>query len=132
MSKVAITPFTMNRDVTIASKSGHSIAFVAGVPVHVPKAMHHEVLAAGGVPADPDAVEHEDQNKRPAGEAPSDPDERKEMIIMALNDVKARNEREDFTSAGQPKAKVIEKTLGFLVPSAEIAELWATLVAPKD
>lgn len=131
MSKVAITPFTMNRDVTIASKSGHAIAFVAGEPTHVPKAMHHEVLAAGGVPADPDAIEHADQNQRPSGETPSDPEERKELILLALNDIKTRNVREDFTSAGQPKSKTVEKVLGFVVPSVEIAELWGTLLA-KD
>lgn len=122
--------FTLNRDLTVCSVSGHAVAFKKGVATFVPKSMHHEVLAIGAVAADPDEVEFDDQVK-PTKEAPADPAERAEMIRMALADIKARNAREEFTATGVPKAKTVVTILGFEVSAREIGDEWQALLAAE-
>lgn len=116
--------YTMNRDVTVSSKLGHSVAFVKGEPTFVPAEMAHEVLAAGGVPDDMDKVAFPDQGQKPAG-TPTDPAARTGMIRLALADIAARNQREQFGANGTPKVKAVEHALGFEVTGKEINELWA-------
>ena len=118
--------FVMNRNHTVASKSGHSIKFVKGKPVHVPKVCHHEVIAAGAVAADGEGdVEFESVEK--VIEAPSDPAAREELIAMACADIKKRDERADFTASGAPKAKAVAAITQFDVHAKEIAEVWAEM-----
>ena len=125
--------FSMNRNITLASVSGHSVEFKKGVPTYVPKSMHHEVLAQGGQPVDAtvDEVEFDDQSKGPDTTAPHDPAERGEMLKMTLADIKATNNRDDFTATGKPKAKVVSTALGFEVSAREIEEQWLALLGDE-
>lgn len=118
--------FTLNRDLTIASVSGHSIAFAKGKPTHVPKSMHHEVLAAGAIATDVDKIEFDDQ-KQLTVESPEDPTERAELIRQVLADIKARDVREEFTANGTPRMKTVQIALGFEVLASEIADQWKAL-----
>ena len=45
-------PHVSNRDIVVHSILGHSIAFEKGVPTHVPKALHAEVMEKGILPVD--------------------------------------------------------------------------------
>lgn len=122
--------FTLSRNLTVASVSGHSVAFKKGEPTFVPKSMHHEVLALGAQPADAtvDDIQFDDQPKGPETIVPADPAERAELIKMTLADIKTRNVREEFTATGKPKAKVVATALGFEVAAREIDELWLALL----
>ena len=121
--------FVMTRDHTVASTAGYAIEFKAGVPAHVPRAMHREVVAAGAVATDGDEVEFETKPK--AAGSPDDAIERAEMIKMALADILERNVREEFTATGVPKIKGVEKMVGFEVSSREVGELWTEMNQAK-
>jgi len=125
--------FTLPRNLTVSSVSGHSIAFKKNEPTYVPKSMHHEVLAIGAQPADAkvEDIEFDDQAKGPEKVAPVDPAERNELIKMALADIKTRNVRDEFTATGKPKAKVVATALGFEVAAREIDELWLALLGDE-
>lgn len=111
----------LNRNYTLTSTLGHSIEFVKGVPTHVPPAMYRAALEIGAMPADGESVDVLEDSK-PA--APIDPAERAELIMMAIKDIVARNEREDFTAAGAPSVQAVTKAVGFKVASSEIAAQW--------
>lgn len=126
--------FTLSRNLTVASVSGHAVAFKKGEPTFVPKSMHHEVLAIGAQPAGEssvDDIKFDDQSKGPESTAPHDPAERAELIKMTLADIKTRNVREEFTATGKPKAKVVATALGFEVAAREIDEQWSALLADE-
>lgn len=125
--------FTLSRNLTVASVSGHAVEFKKGVATYVPKSMHHEVLALGATPADAsvDDVEFDDQAKGPETTVPHDPAERSEMIKMALADIKTRNVRDEFTATGKPKAKFVTTALGFEVSAREIEEQWLALLGDE-
>ncbi len=117
--------FIMNRDHTVNSTSGHSIAFTKGQPVYVPKEMHREVVAAGAYPDDGEGeVDMSDKKV----EAPKlEGAERDEMLTLILSDMKARNDRDDFTATGRPKVSAVAKMAGFDVAAPEIEALWVAL-----
>ncbi len=119
--------FIMNRNVTIASTLGHSIAFEKNVPTFVPPAMHQEVVGKGAVPVDGE-VQFDDM-KSEVNNAPADGAERAEMIKMVLADMKERNVNEEFTAGGSPKVKVVSTQAGFEVTAAEVADLWNAMKA---
>lgn len=125
--------FTLSRNLTVASVSGHAVEFKKGVATHVPKSMHHEVLALGATPAGDASIEDVqfDDQKGPETIAPHDPAERSEMIKMALADIKTRNVRDEFTATGKPKAKFVTTALGFEVSAREIEEQWLSLLGDE-
>jgi hypothetical protein len=118
--------FIMNRTHTVASRSGHVIAFEKGIPTYVPKEVRHEAIAAGAIPAEDGDEVSFDEPLKPM-QAPDDPVERDELILMACADVKKRDTREDFTATGVPKAAVIKKIVGFDVAAREVGDVWAKM-----
>lgn len=116
--------FKMNRNFTVASRAGHTIAFVKDEPTYVPPALHREVVAAGGVACD---GEVEFESKEKAVTAPSDPAERAELIAMACADIKKRDDRADFTASGTPKTKAVEAIVGFDISAKELADVWTAM-----
>lgn len=125
MSK-ALPKLVTNRNVTLTSIYGHSIAFRAGVPTHVPPIVYQECLALGaipedGVPVDPDA------GRPVVGASPTDPGIRTTDIRKAIDILMGRNERGDFTAAGQPSIAAVSKIVDYKVSSKEIASAWQDL-----
>ena len=102
--------FIMPRDRTVASLTGRAIAFKKGVPVHVPPAMHAEVLNLG---AQPETELPEDT--KPRSREPADPAERTKALMAAFEVIVLRNRREDFTAGGVPHAKALLAELGWPV-----------------
>jgi hypothetical protein len=115
--------FVLQQDRVVATLKGHSIAFTKGKPVYVPKVVQPDVIAVGAVPADgSDFVLEEDKTK-----APVLPEDREPAIRAAIAMLKERNERGDFTAAGQPDAKAVAELTGFKVQAKEISVIWQKL-----
>lgn len=112
----------LNRDYVLTTLKGHTISFVKGEPTHVPTAVYADAIAIGAQPADgsdPDVLKEE--NKRTI---PNDPSERNPLILAAILKIVEGNERKDFTAAGSPTVKAVERELGFDVDAREIAGMW--------
>lgn len=113
----------LNRNYVLATTKGHVIGFVKGVPMHVPAAAYNDAIAIGAQPEDgssPDVL----GNDAGGTKAPSDPAQRNPLILAAIETLVAKNERKDFTAAGSPSVKAIERELGFDVDSREVATVW--------
>ena len=113
--------FTLQRDRTVASASGHAIEFKKGVPTHVPPEMYSDVIAVGAIPEE----ELPDDDVKKASSEPSDPHERNEMIHMAMETIVKRNKREEFTATGAPHVKALAAELGWVVGNKERDIQWA-------
>lgn len=111
----------LNRNYTLTSTKGHSIAFVKDKPTLVPAALYQEALAIGALPENGEIDMLDDDKKE---QAPMDPAERNPLILAAIEELVERNERGDFTAAGAPTVEAIVKIVGFKVQSKEIATVW--------
>jgi hypothetical protein len=108
--------YKLMRNRVIATKSGHAIEFKKGEYVHVPPAAEAEILAAGGVP--------ETEEDEPAAPKPLTPDERKQMLLLAIEEIVTRNDPSEFTSGGTPHHKVVSEKTGIKVDQTEMKALW--------
>lgn len=109
----------LNRNYTLNTTKGHSVAFVKDEPTFVPNVIYQEAIAIGAQPADgtdPDVLKDEAKDN-----TPSDPSDRAPLILAAIESITARNGREDFTAAGTPTAAAVSKEVGFKVQNKEIA-----------
>lgn len=111
--------FILNRDKTLASLMGHTIAFKKGEPTHVPRECVQEALAIGAVP------EEEIVEDKPAGGAPTNPDERKEAVFNAFEKIILGNSPNDFTAGNAPKASAVSRVVGWDINGNERDTLWA-------
>ncbi|GIV03792.1 MAG: hypothetical protein KatS3mg015_2622 [Fimbriimonadales bacterium] len=112
----------LNRDYVLTTTKGHSIAFKKGEPTHVPASCYQDAIAIGAQPedgSDPNVLEDQKVNK-----APSDPAERNPRILAAIEKIVAGNERKDFTAAGSPTVRAVEREVGFDVDAREVAAMW--------
>jgi hypothetical protein len=113
--------FVMMRDRTIASVHGHAVEFKKGVATHVPPVMYDEVMAAGAVPEE----ELPEEEPKANDAEPTDPSERKALVMAAIEQIALKNSREDFTASGAPHGKALAAVLGFRVDNKERDLLWA-------
>lgn len=123
--------FTLNRNKVVTSLSGHSIRFEKGVPTHVPRDMHRDVLAIGAV-ASEDIGEGDDLPKR--GEEPTG-DERSLVVQKAMREMLARAKRGDFSANNIPNIKQLSLLVGFQVDARERDTEWEAVQLadlPKD
>lgn len=112
--------FVLHKDKTVVGTTGHAVEFKKGELTHVPKEMWGTVQAVGAIPENElpeDFVE--------AKKAIDDPAERKTALFAAFKDIVAKNDRDDFTGSGTPKADVVEAITGFKADSKERNEAWA-------
>lgn len=112
----------LNRNYVLATTKGHTIAFKKGEPTYVPASVYQDAIAIGAQPedgSDPNVLKDE----KP-GTAPADPAERNPLILAVIEKLVAGNERKDFTAAGSPTVKAVERELGFDVDAREIATVW--------
>lgn len=110
--------FILQRNHTLVSTMGHSVTFLKGKPTFVPPVLHSDALSIGAMPQDgeaPDVLGEEEKVQ-----VPMDPATRSKAILGAIKVVIARNERADFTAAGAPTAKAVERETGFDVDRREI------------
>lgn len=113
--------FVLNRNHTYRSTSG-VISFEKGVPVFVPPYMQKEVIAIGAERADGEQVDVlGPETTKPV---PLSDLERKDEIFAAFQLISEKNDPKDFTGAGVPTVKAIEKIVAFDVDRNEVVELW--------
>ena len=122
--------YILNRNYTHRSTLGHSIEFVKGKPAFVPPSLEKEIVAIGGERVDgdnPDVLPPEVVVAHvPQGE------ERQEQIFACFDILTERNDSGDFTGAGIPRAKSVEKILDFAIEAKEVATAWAEYRVAKD
>lgn len=119
--------FTLNRNKTVASTSGHAVTFEKDVPTFVPTIMHKEVLALGAVPEEDIPEPTVDLRDK----TPQDPDERTSEIKGAIEALTLRNKREDFTAGGAAHLKALSEYLGW-TPSAKERDLVMANIAKGE
>jgi hypothetical protein len=120
----------MLRDRVVSSTKGHTVRFEANVPKHVPIAILEDCLQVGGVPTSETAV-NEIKDEPVAKVAPQGGD-RSAKILAKIMEMVGRNQREDFTAAGKPDIRVMERELGFKIDSRERDEIWAEVEAETN
>lgn len=115
------------RDMTVASKSGRSVAFAKGVPTYAPPQMHAELIAFGIVPAEEIPEPKDDGGVK----EPTAPAERQVAVFEAFEKVILRGKRGDFAGTGAPHTAVLSKELGWSIDGKERDVLWQTFQADK-
>ena len=116
------TTLVLNRDYVLTTTMGHSIQFKKGVPTNVPPSVYQAALGIGAQPPEgeaPNVPVEVDPTKPPTDAALRNP-----LILAAIEKIVAGNERKDFTAAGSPTVKAVERILGFDVDGREIAVMW--------
>jgi hypothetical protein len=112
----------LNRNFVLRSMTGHSVNFVKNVPTFVPALIEREARGIGAERVDganPDMLDPETHEV-----APLSHDERAEQIRTAFALLTERNDSKDFTGAGVPSVKAIEKLVDFDVDRNEVVALW--------
>lgn len=121
--------YVLNRNYVLRTLTGHAIQFVKGEPTFVPRLIEKEAIAIGAERVDGGSTDPL------APEIPSKPeihpDELKELMIAAFEDILATNNPKDFTAAGTPTVKAVERILGAAVDRADLVEAWTEYRASK-
>jgi hypothetical protein len=121
--------YVLNRNYTLRSLLGHSVQFIKNEPVNVPALIEKEARAIGAERVDgknPDVLDPEREEV-----APLSAQERLEQITTAFELLVERNDPKDFTGAGVPSVKAVEKILGFDVDRNEVTRAWAAMRASQ-
>ena len=114
--------YVLNRNFVLRSMTGHSVNFVKNVPTFVPALIEREARGIGAERVDganPDMLDPETPEV-----APLSHDERAEQIRTAFALPTERNDSKDFTGAGVPSVKAVEKLVDFDVDRNEVVALW--------
>lgn len=114
--------YVLNRNFVLRSMTGHSVNFVKNVPTFVPALIEREARGIGAERVDgnnPDMLDPESPEV-----APLSHDERAEQIRTAFALLTERNDSKDFTGAGVPSVKAVEKLVEFDVDRNEVVALW--------
>lgn len=120
--------YTLNRDYTYRSVTG-VVSFKKGEPTWVVPAMEKELIAIGAERVDGEAPEVLD----PAAPVivPLSAQERRDELFTAFQMLTEKNDSKDFTGAGVPTIKAVEKIVSFDVDRTEIVELWGEFKVMK-
>lgn len=113
--------FKLNRNYTLSSLFGHTVTFKKGEETYVAPILVPECVAIGAEQVDGAA---DVLGPETAEAVPMSPAEREAAIMLAFNELATRNDRSDFTGAGVPTPKAIEKLTGFKVDVKERDSLW--------
>lgn len=115
--------YVLNRNFVLRSMTGHSVNFVKNVPTFVPalsSSVRHAASAqSASTGPTPDMLDPETPEV-----APLSHDERAEQIRTAFALLTERNDSKDFTGAGVPSVKAVEKLVDFDADRNEVVALW--------
>ena len=120
--------YILKRDYTHRSVTG-VVSFKKGEPTWVVPAMEKEIIAIGGERVDGETPEVLD----PAAQVivPLSAQERRDELFTAFQMLTEKNDSKDFTGAGVPTIKAVEKIVSFDVDRTEIVELWGEFKVMK-
>lgn len=97
------------QDRRLATRKGHTFIFKRNQPKSIPRSCLEDAMAIGAAPVDDrDLPEQE----TPVPKGPETSEERRELIMMALDTMHTRQERNDFTAHGAPALEVLRKESG--------------------
>jgi len=111
-----------NRDVRVASLSGHVILFKEGEITPVARSAVEDCMKVGVILAPGETL----GTPQPQSAAPGGA-ERLTSIRDATQAVLSRNERDDFGAAGRPTARAIDLRTGFKTDAGERDTVWSAL-----
>lgn len=114
--------YVLNRNFVLRSMTGHSVNFVKNVPTFVPALIEREARGIGAERVDGANLDMLDPETPEV--APLSHDERAEQIRTAFALLTERNDSKDFTGAGVPSVKAVEKLVDFDVDRNEVVTLW--------
>ena len=107
--------FVLNRNLTLSSTMGHTVAFVKDEEVYVPPALRGEAQTIGALPVEgPEEIVEGDEIPDPMGL------ERDQVLQAAITTLREKNARGDFTASGAPTVAAMSAAVGFQVVAAEI------------
>lgn len=112
--------FVLNRNRTLATTMGHTIEFRKGEPTHVPPECYHEAIAIGAI-----SESEIEEDTKPQHGRPVDPTAVKVAVFDAFEKLVLKNDSKDFTAAGLPHPKALERILGWRIEAGERDTLWA-------
>lgn len=119
--------YVLNRTHLFQSTLGHTLSFVKGKPAYVPPILEREVAAIGGERVDGKRVELLDD---PTPEQSNlGAEERAALITEAFKVLIEKNDSKDFTAAGVPTVKAVERELGIDVDRVEVVDAWNAMKA---
>ena len=111
-----------NRDVRVASLSGHVYLFKANVVQGVAHGAVNDCLAVGVILAPGETLDTIAPTKDvPGGEA------RLAQIKEVTISILARNERDDFGASGRPTARAVDSRCGFKTSEQERDMVWSAV-----
>lgn len=117
--------YSLNRNHTLNTTTGHTIAFKKNELTHVPPEAVAAVLAIGGVP-ETDAPETIHMSREP-----TNPAVRKAMLVAAMGQIVESGGREDFSGTGAPHQRAIAAIVGFSIDERERNALWDEFMQGK-
>lgn len=121
--------FVTNRDVIVTSIQGYSIEFLKGVPTHVPRSMHEEVMEKGAVACDDKgevlALDKQPERVEPkVFVAPEAQEERDDKILEVMRELVKRNNSADFSAGGVPTSAAVSASLHWHADQNEVSKVW--------
>lgn len=120
------------RDFTLRTTLGHTIAFEANVPTSVPDSAYQEALSRNILPVSIPVGEspaHDFASGRVTGTL------RDTLVFEGIRTLVSRNNSEDFTGGGLPKAIALTRETGVDVSANETSKYWARykqIIAEND
>lgn len=121
--------YKLNRNYTLHTKTGNTIAFKRDEPTFVPNHCARDALGIGAVLVEGDEVDLLD----PEVEANTvSPEERVEKLKEAFKVMTSRNERTDFTGTGMPNIWALQKLVGFEVEAKERNAVWEEFLTEQE
>lgn len=120
---------TLHRDYILRTTKGHSVQFKAGEPTRVPIQIYPEAIAIGA-----QRVDKGDANVLPDDKAVPvlTPAEREELLHEAIRSLLDRNERDDFTTTGQPTVAAVMRESGEKFDAKEVTAGWKAVTVPEQ
>jgi len=115
-----------NRNVTVRTKLGHTIKFEKDVPKQVPDMVIGHCMEVGVVP-----VEDEYKPEEPVPQSSPQGDPRIKEMMDAINVLRKRNERNDFTAAGKPDLRAMRGALGWAPDRQEVDKLYKKMLSDE-
>lgn len=111
--------YKLNRNYTLRSKFGRSVAFKAGEPTYIPSFLEAECIAIGGENCDKTAPK-----ATPKKDDTWTYEKRQEYLFKLFDELVKKNDAKDFTASGQPSLTVVKKHIEFDLERAELDDYW--------
>lgn len=112
---------TCPRDYTLRTTLGHTIKFEANKPTPVPDSAYQEALSKNILPVTVpfgDSPAHDFASGRITGPL------RDTLVFDGIRALTTRNNSEDFTGGGMPKAQALTRETGVDVSASEVGKYW--------